>query len=442
MIPAGNPTSSATTTTMSEPIRLVRPPYTNCAQTSVPIPLVPSGWSPPIGARASVIFEAMGSCEVSSGANSTREQDQGEPRQRDDGERIPQQPAEEAGPGRLSGRRQWGSGEIGGQATIDSAHEIRTFGLSQPRARSTSRFTMTTRTTVTIDNAEHQGNVALVGGRGRPFADAGQPEHLLDDDGATDQGDELQREHGQGSRSGVAQCMLEQHAAGRDAPAAQGPDVVLLQDVDHGSAGLRGDGCHRADRQGDGRQGDRGQPPAGAGREGGVPQGGEQAEPDGEDQRKDQAEEEVRYREGDHGDDLDHLVDPAAANGGQHAEADPEDRGQDQRADDQGHGDRERLADELADRLIVRPRGAQIALHHSAEPAPVLGEQRLVQPEFGPLGGDLLQGCLVAEDLSGGVGTGQAGQEEGQCSDHEHQHESGGKPAQDEEKHRWLPIDR
>ena len=174
----------------------------------------------------------------------------------------------------------------------------------------------------------------------------------------------------------------------------------------------------------------------------GVTQSGENAQPDREDQRKDQAEEEVRHREGDHGDDLDHPVDPSAANGGQHTEADPEDRGQDQRTEDQGHGDRQRLADELADRLIVGPRSAQIALHHSAEPVPVLAEQGLVQPEFGPLGGDLFQGCLVTKDLSGWVGAGQAGQEEGQCADDEHQHESGGKPAQDEEKHRWLPVDR
>ena len=76
------------------------------------------------------------------------------------------------------------------------------------------------------------------------------------------QGDELQRQHGQRRRCGVAQRVLEQHAAGRQPAAAQRAHVVLLQHVDHRAAGLGGDRGDRADGQRDRRQRDRRQPPA------------------------------------------------------------------------------------------------------------------------------------------------------------------------------------
>ena len=107
------------------------------------------------------------------------------------------------------------------------AHERRTFGLSQPCARSTTRLTTTTIDGGDNDEAHHQRDVTLAGGPDGDLAEAGDREDLLDDDRAAEQADELHREEESAGAGGVAEHVPVDDAGFRQSAAAEGTHVVL-----------------------------------------------------------------------------------------------------------------------------------------------------------------------------------------------------------------------
>ena len=192
---------SDTTTTMSAPTRLVRAAVeqlrADVAADAVGAERV-AGAHRRQGRRRS--WRPSGSCEVSSGrqhaASTATSASQHE---RDDGERVAQQPAHgRRGAAGSASRVEPGAGaRVAGRTLSRTLMQTRTFGLSQPSARSTSRLTTTTTSTVTTTMPSTSGHVALAGREVAALADAGEAEHLLDDHGAAEQGDELQGQHGQ-----------------------------------------------------------------------------------------------------------------------------------------------------------------------------------------------------------------------------------------------------
>jgi hypothetical protein len=181
----------------------------------------------------------------------------------------------------------------------------------------------------------HLWDVALAGGADGDLAQAGDGEDILDDHRAAEQADELQAQDGQGRAGRVAQHVLADHPGLRQAAAAQRPDVILAQRVDHRAADLRGHAGDAAQGQGDHRQRDRGQPRAGRGGKSGVTGWLEPVQVDREPGDQPDRDQEAGDREAQHGQDLHHAVRPPAPGGGHDAEQDRHHRADYDRADDQ-----------------------------------------------------------------------------------------------------------
>ena len=97
-----------------------------------------------------------------------------------------------------------------------------------------------------------------------------------------------------------------------------------------------------------------------------------------------------------------------------------------------------RLGHRFGDWLIRIPGLPQVTDDRAGEPLTVLDKNGLVEPEFGALGLDLIDGRDGTEDLAGRVLPGQAEQEECGRGHDEEQHDARAEPAQDEEQHRQL----
>jgi hypothetical protein len=86
--------------------------------------------------------------------------------------------------------------------------------------------------------------------------------------------------------------------------------------------------------------------------------------------------------------------------------------GDDERRTHQQESRADPVGDQLGDRLAVLERDPEVALEQPAEPVQVLGEHRLVEPEFGLGPGDVLGGRGRREEQVGRTARGQVDDEE------------------------------
>ena len=152
------------------------------------------------------------------------------------------------------------------------------------------------------------------------------------------------------------------------------------------------------------------------------------------------AEEEARDRDGRSGQEPAALVDGSV---GPEAAQDPEWDGEHQREDgrreDEREGDRHPLAEVVDHRGVAGVGVTEVALHGVGEPAPVLGEHRVVEVEvLAGLRDGLRRGRLAAGSHDGRVARQQLHQEEDAEGDHEEGGDERQQPSSDQPKHRVV----
>ncbi len=81
------------------------------------------------------------------------------------------------------------------------------------------------------DQPHHHGYVPLSGRDDGDLSEAGDGEHLLDDDCAAEQANELNGQHRERGSGGVAEDVFEHDAIEGQPAAAQGANVVLAKAI-------------------------------------------------------------------------------------------------------------------------------------------------------------------------------------------------------------------
>ncbi len=213
--------------------------------------------------------------------------------------------------------------------------------------------------------------------------EAGQGEHVLDDDRAGEQEGELQADDGDHGDERVRHRMPPQRGAASEPLGARRADEILAQRLQH-----RGAGDAREDRRL--RQGERegGQDQRAEARPGAAIPAGEAArrkprEMHGEQQDQQDAEPEIRHRDADlrhaHRGDIARL---AAARGGEHAGRN-RDRGREhdrQQSERQAH--QHALSEQLAHRHAVGVARAEIAAQQAEHPGEIAVPDRQIEAEL------------------------------------------------------------
>ena len=294
--------------------------------------------------------------------------------EREDAERIAQHPAQDPALGTLG--HGWGLDDVG----HDSAHLRVEGALGDVHEQ------------IHDDDDHHgddghphdDGDVALSGRGDQEGAGSGDREDLLQDDDTAEEADELQAEHGQTGGRGAAQHVLEHDLALSQPPAAERPDVVLVEFFDDGAADLLGAGGHVVHHDRDHREAERDDPRL---RPRPGADGGDGREP-AEVHREDRDEEERQHEPGnritDHRADLYGLIHPSATDGGENPECRRDERHEHDRHDHQDEGDGQAVEDRLRDRLAVEPGLPQVAAQRRARPsrdsAPEAADQDRARP--------------------------------------------------------------
>src|SRR5215510_455244 len=206
-------------------------------------------------------------------------------------------------------------------------------------------------------------------------ADAGKGEYRLHEHGPREDEPELERHHCDDGQERVAERVARDDQAFLDALGARGPDVVLVEHVDHARPRHP-----RHDAQGRGAEGDRGQDEMGH-----APAAarGEQAQHDGEDDDEHDAEIERRCRDTHHrhyhGGVIEGRVPPGRRyDAGQESHDHREERAQ--------HGEQRRVPQTRHDLVQYRAlrfqRSSEFTPEDVTEVAHELEVERLVEPEL------------------------------------------------------------
>src|SRR5580765_1090705 len=230
--------------------------------------------------------------------------------------------------------------------------------------------------------ALHDGVVAVVDRLDGEPADTRPREDRLGDDGAAEQGTELQPGDRDDRHRRVLQGVLDDHEHFRDALGAGGADVVRAQHLEHRGAREPRDRRHR-----EGAERQRGQHqalPALATRR------RQQTEVERDDQDQEDPDEEGRRRLADEGERHRRLIDGGVSF---HGRDDPDGQGDQQRQGERGEAELEGrgqiVEDHSGGRLAEMDGLAKIPVHDVAEEDRVLHGERAVQAELGADAGKL-----------------------------------------------------
>ena len=269
----------------------------------------------------------------------------------------------------------------------------------------------------------------------REPAEAGDREHRLDDDGAAEDADEHEPDDGHDRDRGVAQRVLEDDRAARDARRAQRADERPLHHVAHRVACLLGDHRERRDRERQHRQHEAARPLRRVLRERHVAGGREHLDRDGEPRDEDQPQQEVGDRQPHERDRVDGAPERAAAQRARDPERDADGRGRQRRQPDEPEARRDATVEQGRDRLRAEGRVAQVALGGMAQPLPVARRQRLIESERLAYLQVLLLRRLDAHERPGDVAGDQRNQQERRSRDDEQQRERERQTSADQSQH-------
>src|SRR5215475_717659 len=233
--------------------------------------------------------------------------------------------------------------------------------------------------------------------------DAGQREDLLDDHRRPDQRRDVKADDREQADERVPQCVPGEDAPLTDALRPRGDDVVLglhlLQQVGAQEPGVEAD-----ERQSQDDAGQRELVHVAEDRRRRRVDGREDRQVDGEDNHQEEGQH--IGRDGDTAHRQHHVEpveDPARPTGAEHGQRDRHHERDDQGEDHQFQRHWQPLAEDRRDRLRAGDRGDEVAVHHSAEPVPVAGPQRLVEMQLDAERPELFRRRVDAEQCRGGV---------------------------------------